>query len=105
MLQDAAANRAISTDQHCVPLAPHVFAAALFSSFSGHFAADMCCVCMLQVHHRLFVCSNAREQKSNTVANTTVINITPGSERLSATGLKVGHRHCRSTQDQSQTYM
>jgi hypothetical protein len=41
------------------------------------------------VHHRLFVCSNAREQKSNTVANTTVINITPGSERLSATGLKV----------------
>lgn len=42
-----------------------------------------------QVHHRLFVCSNAREQKSNTVANTTVINITPGSERLSATGLKV----------------
>ncbi|WIA28067.1 hypothetical protein OEZ86_010652 [Tetradesmus obliquus] len=43
------------------------------------------------VHHRLFVCSNAREQKSNTVANTTVINITPGSERLSATGLKVTH--------------
>ncbi|KAF6259138.1 hypothetical protein COO60DRAFT_1514679 [Scenedesmus sp. NREL 46B-D3] len=43
------------------------------------------------VHHRLFVCSNAHEQKSNTVANTTVINITPGSERLSATGLKVTH--------------
>jgi CBS domain-containing protein len=43
------------------------------------------------VHHRLFVCSNAKEQKQNTVANTTVINIQPGSERLSATGLKVTH--------------
>eukprot|EP00775_Hariotina_reticulata_P012845 gene12845-12972_t len=43
------------------------------------------------VHHRLFVCCNAHEQKSNTVSNTTVINITPGSERLSASGLKVTH--------------
>lgn len=43
------------------------------------------------VHHRLFVCCNAHEQKSNTVAGTTVINISPGSERLSATGLKVTH--------------
>jgi hypothetical protein len=46
-------------------------------------------VCTLQVHHRLFVCSNAHEQKSNVQGNTTVVNITPGSERLSATGLKV----------------
>lgn len=53
------------------------------------------CVC-LQVHHRLFVCSNAHEQKSNVQGNTTVVNITPGSERLSATGLKV------SWQDQVQ---
>jgi CBS domain-containing protein len=37
------------------------------------------------------VCSNAHEQKSNTQGNTTVVNITPGSERLSATGLKVTH--------------
>ncbi|KAF8072382.1 CBSCBS2 [Scenedesmus sp. PABB004] len=43
------------------------------------------------VHHRLFVCSNAHEQKSNTMAGTTVINITPGSERLSASGLNVTH--------------
>jgi len=43
------------------------------------------------VHHRLFVCSNAHEQKSNVQGNTTVVNITPGSERLSATGLKVTH--------------
>lgn len=48
-------------------------------------------VCSLQVHHRLFVCSNAHEQKSNTQGNTTVVNITPGSERLSATGLKVSY--------------
>jgi hypothetical protein len=41
------------------------------------------------VHHRLFVCSNAHEQKSNTQGNTTVVNISPGSERISATGLKV----------------
>jgi hypothetical protein len=47
---------------------------------------------VLQVHHRLFVCSNAHEQKSNTQGNTTVVNITPGSERLSATGLKVSAR-------------
>jgi hypothetical protein len=43
----------------------------------------------LQVHHRLFVCSNAHEQKSNTQGATTVVNISPGSERISATGLKV----------------
>lgn len=46
-------------------------------------------VACVQVHHRLFVCSNAHEQKSNVQGNTTVVNITPGSERLSATGLKV----------------
>lgn len=48
----------------------------------------------VQVHHRLFVCSNAHEQKSNTQGNTTVVNITPGSERLSATGLKVRLDEC-----------
>jgi hypothetical protein len=37
------------------------------------------------------VCCNAHEQKSNTVQKTTVVNITPGSERISATGLKVTH--------------
>lgn len=42
-----------------------------------------------QVHHRLFVCSNAHEQKCNTQGATTVVNISPGSERISATGLKV----------------
>lgn len=52
-------------------------------------------VLCVQVHHRLFVCSNAHEQKSNTQGATTVVNITPGSERLSATGLKVsGSRSC-----------
>jgi hypothetical protein len=50
-----------------------------------------CCSSLLQVHHRLFVCSSAHQQKSNTTANTTVINITPGSERLSASGLNVTH--------------
>jgi hypothetical protein len=43
------------------------------------------------VHHRLYVCVSAREQKANTVQKTTVVNITPGTERLAATGLKVSH--------------
>jgi hypothetical protein len=48
-------------------------------------------VSLLQVHHRLYVCVSAREQPANTVAKTTVVNITPGTERLAATGLKVSH--------------
>lgn len=55
-----------------------------------HPCCAACCLPgSLQVHHRLFVCANAHEQKSNTQGTTTVVNITPGSERLSATGLKV----------------
>jgi hypothetical protein len=41
------------------------------------------------VHHRLFVCAHAHEQKTNVQGSTTVVNIAPGSERLSASGLKV----------------
>lgn len=41
------------------------------------------------VHHRLFICTPAREQPSNTQSNTTVVNIRPGSERIAASGWKV----------------
>jgi len=41
------------------------------------------------VHHRLFVCTNAREQRVNTAGLTTVVNITTGSERLAASGWTV----------------
>lgn len=44
-----------------------------------------------QVHHRLFVCASAHDQTSNVVQKTTVMNITPGTERLGASGLKVTH--------------
>ena len=43
------------------------------------------------VHHRLYVCINAREQKTSTSTSglTTVVNITAGSERQAASGWKV----------------
>lgn len=42
------------------------------------------------VHHRLYVCTNAHEQKANTTQGlTTVVNITAGSERRAASGWTV----------------
>lgn len=43
------------------------------------------------VHHRLFVCEAAKRQSvsGSTQGRTTVLNITPGSERLSASGMRV----------------
>lgn len=48
------------------------------------------------MHHRLYVCSTAQPGRMirSPSMKTTVVNITPGSERMAATGLKV--RHCGS---------
>lgn len=45
------------------------------------------------VHHRLYVCSTAQPGRMirSPSMKTTVVNVTPGSERLAATGLKVTH--------------
>lgn len=45
------------------------------------------------VHHRLYVCSTAQPGRMirSPSQKTTVVNVTPGSERLAATGLKVTH--------------
>ena len=45
----------------------------------------------LQVHHRLFVCSTAQPGRMirSPSQKTTVVNVTPGSERMAASGLKV----------------
>lgn len=46
-----------------------------------------------QVHHRLYVCSTAQPGRMirSPSMKTTVVNVTPGSERLAASGLKVTH--------------
>jgi CBS domain-containing protein len=45
------------------------------------------------VHHRLFVCSTAQPGRMirSPSQKTTVVNVTPGSERAAASGLKVTH--------------
>ncbi|KAI8468878.1 MAG: hypothetical protein J3K34DRAFT_394289 [Monoraphidium minutum] len=45
------------------------------------------------VHHRLYVCSTAQPGRMirSPSQKTTVVNVTPGSERLAASGLKVTH--------------
>lgn len=45
------------------------------------------------VHHRLYVCSTAQPGRMirSPSMKTTVVNVTPGSERLAASGLKVTH--------------
>lgn len=41
-----------------------------------------------EVHHRVVLCDSAKEQATSVQERTTVINITPGSEALNATGLR-----------------
>lgn len=45
------------------------------------------------VHHRLYVCSTAQPGRMirSPSMKTTVVNVTPGSERMAASGLKVTH--------------
>lgn len=45
----------------------------------------------LQVHHRLYVCSTAQPGRMirSPSMRTTVVNVTPGSEHVAASGLKV----------------
>ncbi|GBF91217.1 hypothetical protein Rsub_04886 [Raphidocelis subcapitata] len=55
--------------------------------------ADDASTLMDAVHHRLYVCSTAQPGRMirSPSQKTTVVNVTPGSERMAASGLKVTH--------------